>query len=58
MSCATEVEVIVELSVGGSPGAGRAHGLILMVELGDLREGIMPADLLDTVARCLALRTS
>ena len=28
---------------------------MLMVELGDLREGIMPGDLPDAVARCLAL---
>ncbi len=31
------------------------HGVMLMVELGDLREGIMPCDVHDAVARCLAL---
>ena len=35
--------------------ADRVHGIMLMVELGDLREGIMPGDLPDAIARCLAL---
>lgn len=33
----------------------RRHGVVLMVELGDLREGIMPADLLPVVQETLAL---
>jgi len=53
-SCATEVEIIALLS-NAAARAARRHGVILMVELGDLREGIMPADLADTIARCLAL---
>jgi predicted amino acid racemase len=53
-SCATEVE-IVELLSAAAVRAERVHGVILMVELGDLREGIMPDDVPDTVARCLAL---
>jgi predicted amino acid racemase len=54
MSCATEVG-IVELLSAAAVRADRVHGVLLMVELGDLREGIMPADLPDVVARCLAL---
>jgi predicted amino acid racemase len=53
-SCATEVE-IVELLSTAAVRADRVHGVVLMVELGDLREGIMPDDLPDVVARCLAL---
>jgi predicted amino acid racemase len=53
-SCATEVEV-VELLAAAAVRADRVHGVMLMVELGDLREGIMPIDLADAVARCCAL---
>jgi predicted amino acid racemase len=53
-SCATEVE-IVELLSAAAVGADRVHGVMLMVELGDLREGFMPADVPDAVARCLQL---
>ena len=53
-SCATEVEII-ELLAAAAVRADRVHGIVLMVELGDLREGIMPADLPDAIARCLAL---
>jgi ornithine racemase len=52
-SCATEVE-IVELLSAAARRADRVHGIMLMVELGDLREGIMPCDLPDAIARCLA----
>ena len=40
----TEIDVIRHLSAA-AVSAGRIHGIVLMVELGDLREGIMPADL-------------
>ncbi len=53
-SCATEVEIVGLLSAA-AVRADRVHGIVLMVELGDLREGIMPADLSDAVTRCLAL---
>jgi ornithine racemase len=53
-SCATEVEM-VELLSAAAVRADRVHGVMLMVELGDLREGIMPADVPDAVAHCLAL---
>ncbi len=54
LSCNSEIEVIRKLSHEAQP-QDRVHGVILMVELGDLREGIMPADLLDTVRQTLAL---
>jgi predicted amino acid racemase len=54
VSCNTEIEVIRKLSIEAQD-AGRNHGVILMVELGDLREGIMPADLTDAVRETLGL---
>jgi len=54
MSCSAEVDV-VELLGAAAGRARRVHGVMLMVELGDLREGIMPADLPDAVERCLGL---
>ena len=54
VSCNTEIEVIKKLSLEAQK-SGRNHGVILMVELGDLREGIMPDDLLDCVREMLSL---
>jgi len=48
----TELEVISALSAAAL-AARRTHGVVLMVELGDLREGIMPGDLLDVVRETL-----
>jgi predicted amino acid racemase len=48
----TELDVISELSKAAHD-MDRVHGVLLMVELGDLREGIMPADLEDAVRRTL-----
>lgn len=45
----SEPHVLDLLSVAAQ-AQGRAHGVVLMVELGDLREGIMPGDL-DAMAR-------
>ena len=53
-SCNTELEIVGLLS-DEAVRARRVHGVVLMVELGDLREGIMPCDLPDAVADCLAL---
>ncbi|MBD3896507.1 alanine/ornithine racemase family PLP-dependent enzyme [Halomonas sp. ML-15] len=55
VACATisqvsEFEVVKALSVA----AGRrdiVHGLVLMVELGDLREGVLPGEVLDLARR-------
>ncbi len=54
MSFNTEIEVIKKLSVEAEK-QGRIHQVLLMVELGDLREGIMPEDLIDTVRQVLSL---
>lgn len=48
LSFNTEIEIIRELS-RAAQRAQRTHGVVLMVELGDLREGIMPDDLIGTV---------
>ncbi|WP_299811571.1 alanine/ornithine racemase family PLP-dependent enzyme [uncultured Roseibium sp.] len=48
----TELDVIGALSAAARR-AGRRHGVVLMVEMGDLREGIMPGDLQETVRAAL-----
>ena len=48
----TELDVISALS-SAARRAGKTHGIVLMVELGDLREGIMPGDLEHTVRETL-----
>jgi len=50
----TELDVISKLS-SAAQRAKRTHGIVLMVELGDLREGIMPGDLEHTVRETLRL---
>ena len=50
----TELEVIRKLSAAAGR-ARRIHGIVLMVELGDLREGIMPSELEHTVRELLRL---
>lgn len=53
-SCNTELEVIIALS-RASVKSGKVHGIILMIELGDLREGILPEDLEEIVKKTLEL---
>ena len=48
----TELDVISALS-SAARAAGRTHGIVLMVELGDLREGLMPGRLLHVVRETL-----
>ncbi len=48
----TELDVISRLSCAARE-ARRSHGIVLMVELGDLREGIRPGDLTSTVRETL-----
>ena len=48
----TELDVVSKLS-SAARNARRTHGVVLMVELGDLREGIMPGDLEKTVRETL-----
>ena len=63
---AEEVVALADLSLNSEPAvirrlaaaaarSGRVHGVILMVELGDLREGIMPGDLEDVAGEVLSL---
>lgn len=54
ISCNTEIEVIKKLSLEALK-QDRIHQILLMVELGDLREGIMPDDLIDTVREVICL---
>jgi Predicted amino acid racemase len=54
LSLNTELGVVAALSVAASAQA-RTHGVVLMVELGDLREGILPADLQDVAREVLRL---
>jgi predicted amino acid racemase len=54
LSFNTELDVIGKLSAAAQT-AGRTHGVVLMVELGDLREGIMPEDLEDIARETLRL---
>ena len=55
LSFNSEISVIRELSAAGLRH-GAVHGVILMVELGDLREGIMPGDLRGLAAEVLGLQ--
>jgi ornithine racemase len=50
----TEICVVKSLS-NAAQRTGQSHGVVLMVELGDLREGIMPGDLKDAVRQTLVL---
>ena len=54
LSFNTELDVISALSAAAR-NAGTTHRVLLMVELGDLREGIMPVDLESTVRETLRL---
>lgn len=54
VSCNTEIAVIQQLSLAARQ-ADRIHRVLLMVELGDLREGIMPEDLVETAREALRL---
>jgi len=55
ISLNTELSVIERLSKCAID-YDRPHKIILMVELGDLREGLMPSDLDNTVKQVLGLR--
>jgi predicted amino acid racemase len=50
VSLVSELEVALALSAAAGRIA-RNHGIVLMVELGDLREGVMVADVLDVARR-------
>ncbi|MBW2316906.1 MAG: alanine/ornithine racemase family PLP-dependent enzyme [Deltaproteobacteria bacterium] len=50
----TEIDVVERLSACAQ-AQGRTHGVLLMVELGDLRDGILPAQLPEFVGQVLRL---
>ncbi|ASK33318.1 alanine racemase [Alcanivorax sp. N3-2A] len=50
----TELAVVRRLSAAAQ-NAERTHGIVLMVELGDLREGILPADLINAAREVVRL---
>jgi predicted amino acid racemase len=52
VSLNSEIDVIERLSTSARRQR-RRHGIVLMVELGDLREGIMPGELVDTIRTVL-----
>jgi len=54
VSLNTELDVIRKLS-SAARIANRTHGIVLMLEMGDLREGIMPSDLEKMVREVLHL---
>jgi len=54
VSCNTEIEVIKKLSHAAREQC-RVHQILLMVELGDLREGILPEDLIAIAGEVLTL---
>ena len=54
ISCNTDIDVLNALAAAAKQ-QGRCHGVLLMVELGDLREGILPADLESMVQQILAM---
>ena len=50
----TELSVVRRLSAAAEE-AERSHGIVLMVELGDLREGILPEDLVSAAREVMRL---
>lgn len=46
VSLNSEIEIIEELN-NEARRLGRVHGIVIMIELGDLREGILPGSLID-----------
>ena len=55
MSANTETQVLTAIA-SAARRIGRVHDVMLMVELGDLREGVMPEKLNETVRHVLGLR--
>ncbi|HUF33909.1 MAG TPA: alanine/ornithine racemase family PLP-dependent enzyme [Acidimicrobiales bacterium] len=54
VSLNSELTVLAALSAAAG-AQGKRHGVVLMVELGDLREGILPGDVAATVRETLRL---
>lgn len=55
LSLNSDMEVIEALS-DAALALEKEHGVILMVEMGDLREGFMPEEIIETASRVLNLR--
>jgi len=54
ISLNTELAIIRQLSAS-AVAAGKSHGIVLMAEMGDLREGILPSDMAEVVDATLGL---
>lgn len=54
VSLVSDIDVVRSLAEA-SKAAGVSHGVVLMVELGDLREGLMPGEILTTARQVAAL---
>lgn len=55
ISLQSELEIIREIA-RIAERMGRVHDILLMIDLGDLREGVWPSDLVPTVERILELK--
>jgi len=55
LSLNSEMDTIMRLAEAAERNRC-SHSVLLMVEVGDLREGVLPADVVPTVAKILALR--
>lgn len=55
MSLNSDLDTLGALS-DAATALGKRHGVVLMVELGDLREGFMPEELIEAAAQVLNLR--
>jgi len=55
LSLESELETVEALDAAAG-AQGRTHGVVCMVDVGDLREGVLPADFMDFVGRVARLR--
>lgn len=55
ISLQSQLEVIKVFS-DKAQNIGKKHDIILMIDVGDLREGIMPKDVMETVEKIIALK--
>ncbi len=56
-SCSLNSEIVVMKALSSEAiKQGKIHDVILMVELGDLREGVLPEELQDTIQKILSLK--
>jgi predicted amino acid racemase len=55
VSLESELDIVLALDVAAA-AQGRVHGVVCMVDVGDLREGVLPEDLLPFVERVAQLK--